>query len=145
SVVDIEPGAQVLKLNWHYGEPKYRMIGEAKLLGDLYMKPGTVRAFNIRTQKPAFEVPIIADEGRTPYAEVDGNILIVDRKDTVVFVDKNGNILNSFDLPGQPHRNSGNLGPYLTDTSLYLAAGQYVYQYDRDDLLKPDAEPVWMQ
>lgn len=136
------PGVSTLKVNWHYDNPEWYMIGYSALFDDLYFKPGKVKAYNVHTQKPAFELPLTTDSLRTSYAELDGNILVFDKDNQLSVVSRDGTILNTIKT-GNTSVTIHNVGPFVTDTGVYVALGKTLYKYNRSDLLKPGAQPAW--
>lgn len=135
-----------LILNWSVPE---RSFGSAFLSGDLLFSGDNIRAINLNTKNLAFNLPIPVDSYIDNYTVFDGNILVKtydkNKNEYLTIINPKGEVLNSILIPGEPRSSTGEHAPTLTETALYLSSGPGLYKYNRADLMKPDARPVWVK
>lgn len=134
-----------LTLRWSLPEPKAQ--GYVDLVGDLLLGRDQLTAVDIRARKLAFTLPLAVDSQRTNFARLGENYVALTGKsaDILTVFDKMGLVLNTVSVPGGSRQSLHQLGPTITGSSLYVVSGVTLYKYKTADLLKSDAQPVWIR
>lgn len=146
------PGIPDMEVNWHRED---RSFGSAYLHGDLLLGGKTVRAFDLNKKQFAFKTDFYVND------MLHGKSLIT-TEDYIItytlFFDKNkdnkptvsidtysyeGKHLNTIVLK-EPSIYSNHMLE-ITKNHLYMGSDGYVYKFNRSDLLKKDAKPIWMK
>lgn len=146
------PGIPDMEVNWHRED---RSFGSAYLHGDLLLGGKTVRAFDLNKKQFAFKTDFYND------VFSDGKSLVATDEYIIVknnYIDKNKNdrpsmSINTYSYEGKLlnriplEEPLANTAQFLeaTEHYLYVAADGYVYKFNRADLLKKDAKPIWMK
>lgn len=143
------PGVAPLNLKWSINDPSF---GNAVLRGNLLLSGKSIRALDLNTRKFAFNhvadktQPYNTDLTLRNYVELDDNLIVQSysqNKEYLSVMNKKGEFLNTITLPNGIPAAMHETGPMLTQNALYTSSGPILYKYNRADLLKPDAQPVW--
>ena len=134
-----------LTLQWSF--PDHKVTGYTTLLGTLLLGGRQVTAIDTRTHQLAFKLPLDTENLRTNYATLDDKLIALNGKnaDVLTVFDRSGQILNTVAVPGGTRQSLGQLGPFVAGSSLYVVSGARLYRYRTADLLRPDAQPVWVR
>ncbi|MHA0035154.1 outer membrane protein assembly factor BamB family protein [Deinococcus sp. PESE-13] len=134
-----------LTLQWSF--PDHKVTGYTTLLGNLLLGGRQVTAIDTRTHQLAFKLPLDTDNLRTNYAALGDHLIALTGRnaDTLTVLDRSGQTLNTVAVPGGTRQSFKQLGPFVAGASLYVVSGARLYRYRTADLLRPDAQPVWVR
>ncbi|MDV6376179.1 PQQ-binding-like beta-propeller repeat protein [Deinococcus arenicola] len=128
--------------------PKPTTLGQTTLVDNLMLgSTPNLTAIDVQAHRVAFTIPLKIDYGRTTITSLGDHLVALTGagQDSLTVLSRTGQVLNTFKLLAGTGIGLNSLGPVVVGTSLYVVSGISLYKFNTADLLRPDAQPMWVR
>lgn len=139
-----DPDTPTGQLTQLWALPMVQTLGYTQLLGELLLAGQKVRGVNVRTHNLQIHSDLQVDIGRTNFAALGQDIVLLSLQDSSLnVIDRQGKLLSRVPLPQPAATGGGQKGPFVAGEALYVAVGSVLYKYRAADMYRASAQPLW--